>query len=432
MRLFIFLFISLFSLPSFAENYYWEGSGQQFSNAPAACEHLRATSSVTVTAVTRIAYSSDNTTATCFGQRGSNSNYGLGYIHRRGTGCDLPLVYDEETRSCKEPPPECPIGDPGIFSTGNGSVIESGGRRYIADPGLPSSICYNQCSYDRNPSAQSCYLVPGSTTEGFCNYVATSNGENCSAPDSPLGKTGDPLNAPDTPDVPPSDPDDPGCPEGWSWSGTTCVRDTPPDPGEGDGDGDDGDPGDGGGGGPGDGGGDGDGDGEGDGGGDGDGDGGDGGTTPGDGEGDDETPGNTGKSSSNCNTRPTYSGDPLLGEILVQQWHTLCAGDELTPQIVRTGLQGEGLVDADTLDNVLARDAENMDSQVSSIISGLYTGGPSSNCPVVDSSVSTPWGVIRIPWSVNCPIFNVISAVIFFFSYLAAGWIVFNALARDD
>lgn len=100
--------------------------------------------------------------------------------------------------------------------------------------------------------------------------------------------------------------------------------------------------------------------------------------------------------------------------------------------MVKTGLQGEGLVDADTLDNVLAEDADNIDNQVSSIISGLSSAGPSSSCPVTDASVSTPWGVIKIPWSVNCPIFNVISAVIFYFSYLAAGWIVFNALARDD
>ncbi|MGG6932303.1 UNVERIFIED_CONTAM: attachment protein, partial [Pseudomonas aeruginosa] len=58
---------------------------------------------------------------------------------------------------------------------------------------------------------------------------------------------------PTNPDEPPSDPNDPGCPPGYSWSGTTCVK-TPTDSTEPGGDGGDG--GDGGNTGGGDGGGD--------------------------------------------------------------------------------------------------------------------------------------------------------------------------------
>lgn len=141
---------------------------------------------------------------------------------------------------------------------------------------------------------------------------------------------------------------------------------------------------------------------------------------------------NEGSSSGNCDSEPTYSGDPLLGSILKQQWHTMCAGDELKAVDLAAGLELEGLVDADTLDNVLADDATTVDSEVRSAISGVYTSGPSSSCPLQDASISTRWGVITLPWTMNCPIFNVISAVIFFFSYLAAGWILFNALARND
>jgi len=110
----------------------------------------------------------------------------------------------------------------------------------------------------------------------------------------------------------------------------------------------------------------------------------------------------------------------------------MCAGDELKGPALATGLQQEGLVNADTLDNVIGKDAQNMDSEVQGIISGLYTSGPSASCPLQDDIISTRWGPIQLPWTVNCSIFNVISAVIFFFSYLAGGWILFNALARGD
>ncbi|WP_246868167.1 hypothetical protein [Pseudomonas aeruginosa] len=77
----------------------------------------------------------------------------------------------------------------------------------------------------------SCYRTPGSTTEGFCNYTLKSNGQNCSADSGNLGGTGPSLSEPNQPPVtdPPSDPNDPGCPKGYSWSGTTCVK-TPTDP----------------------------------------------------------------------------------------------------------------------------------------------------------------------------------------------------------
>lgn len=415
MRWILFSVLMLSSAGVWAVDYYWvKGSfdmGDRFASPDLVCKLYK--TYVAGTGGTFIGFhdKSTETRKYCLYLRSDGSLAFDGYVYatRFGDGCTAPAVYNSQTGACESPPPECPVGDLFPARGPDSPVINSGGRNYVAT-GEPPTACYNQCRYvSDNGRAASCYLVPGSTTTGFCNYVLRSTGENCAADDYRLSESGDPLNAPDTPDVPPSDPTDPGCPSGWAWSGTTCVKT------DGDG-GDGGDPGDGGGSG-------------GDGGspGDGGGSGGSGGSP-----GDDEQPGNSGKSSADCNVRPSYSGDPLLGELLVQQWHTLCAGDELTSQTVRTGLQGEGFIDADTLDNVLARDAQDLDDEVSSIISGLYTSGPSANCPVVDSSVSTPWGVIQIPWSVNCPLFHVISAVIFFFSYLAAGWIVFNALARDD
>ncbi|MCQ4265524.1 attachment protein [Stutzerimonas stutzeri] len=113
---------------------------------------------------------------------------------------------------------------PGIFKN-TGSIINSNGNNYVVTSG-GGSVCYDSCSYTLADRASSCYFDVGSTTSGFCNYIGTPSGDNCSAPDAPLGATGDPLNAPDAEDVPDSDPDDPGCSAipGYVWSGTTCVK----------------------------------------------------------------------------------------------------------------------------------------------------------------------------------------------------------------
>lgn len=97
-------------------------------------------------------------------------------------------------------------------------------------------MCYQQCSYvpQESPRSVSCYLEPGSTTQGYCNFIIESNGENCSAESYEFSKTGDALNPADTPDAPPSNPDDPLCPDGWTVSNGTCyktripIRPTPP------------------------------------------------------------------------------------------------------------------------------------------------------------------------------------------------------------
>lgn len=124
-------------------------------------------------------------------------------------------------------PQDCSNLSPGIFKSPSGPIINSGGRNYIAT-GFPpgSSVCFGGCSYSIGSTASSCYKDIGSTTSGYCNYVGTGTGDTCTEPDAALGAPGDALNPPDTPDVPPSDPNDPcaGMP-GYSWSGTTCVKD---------------------------------------------------------------------------------------------------------------------------------------------------------------------------------------------------------------
>ncbi|OFB73371.1 attachment protein [Pseudomonas aeruginosa] len=211
---------------------------------------------------------------------------------------------------CEPPPKECKEGELFPAKGPDSPVVTSGGRNYVGDGGAPTA-CYQSCEYGGNPSPASCYLVKGSTTTGFCNYILKGTGQSCGADSYTFSQTGDSLNPPDTPNTDPSDPNDPGCPPGWSWSGTTCVK-TPTDPtdptdpttpgGDGDGGGD----GNGGGnnnGGTGNGG-DGSGGGDGNGGGDGSGDG-DGSGTGGDGN------GTCDPAKENCSTGPEGPGGEL-------------------------------------------------------------------------------------------------------------------------
>jgi len=153
---------------------------------------------------------------------------------RLGSSCPPGTTQDPTTGACEAPPPDCPVGDLFPARGSNGSVINSGGTNYVLDDG-PPSICYNQCTYngaDYTP-ASSCYFVNGSTDTGFCNYVLKSTGGSCGADSYEFAQSGDLLNPPQTPNVPPSDPNDPGCPAGWSWSGTTCVKNPDDDGGDG-------------------------------------------------------------------------------------------------------------------------------------------------------------------------------------------------------
>lgn len=341
----LFFFFLVFSPYSFSEDYYWQyyynntWETGKYPSAQAACDQRGSISSSITSITARIDTDTSGVCVYYFKSSPTSPTQGPFSdirIRRAGTGCTHPKVYNPQTGSCDNPPPECPVGDPSIFKGSTGTVVTVNGANYVNSE-APASACYEQCSYTVNPRTQSCFLEKGSTNTGFCNYLGESTGENCSSPNTPLGQTGDPLNPPETPDVPPSDPNDPGCPEGWSWSGTTCVRDTPPDPGDGDGGddgGDDGEPGDGGGGGPGDGGGDGDGDGEGDGGGDGDG--GNGGL-PGDGEGDGDgtcdpskdpscAPGSV--SGPGCDQPLVCTGDVVSCAILKQQKDMRCHAEE--------------------------------------------------------------------------------------------------------
>ncbi|HBO7569598.1 TPA: attachment protein [Pseudomonas aeruginosa] len=162
-------------------------------------------------------------------------------------GSDLDLTTG--VAMCKPPEPEkpndCIEGLYDLFSSPPSPVVQVGGRNQVISS--PPAGCKNGCAYSADSSkTTSCYFVTGSTNEGFCNYSLRSTGATCPADTNNPGMTGPSLNStpPTDPNEPPSDPNDPGCPAGYSWSGTTCVK-TPTDPTDptnpGDGGGGDGD-----------------------------------------------------------------------------------------------------------------------------------------------------------------------------------------------
>ncbi|WP_219662900.1 attachment protein [Pseudomonas aeruginosa] len=150
-------------------------------------------------------------------------------IGRYGDTCPTGTEYDAAVGECKSPPKECEVGTPNLFRSSNYPIIVINGKNTV--PSSPPSGCLSGCAYEADSSRpQKCFRSPGSETEGFCNYLLKTNGQNCSADSGNLGATGPSLDDPSTPDPDPNpDPNDPGCPKGYSWSGTTCVK-TPTDP----------------------------------------------------------------------------------------------------------------------------------------------------------------------------------------------------------
>ncbi|WP_417532463.1 MULTISPECIES: hypothetical protein [Pseudomonadales] len=78
--------------------------------------------------------------------------------------------------------------------------------------------CFEACNYT-GAAKTTCYLTPGSTDSGFCNFMAGADGDNCSGSD-PLASSGEPIVRPDPIDPPdPTDPTNPGGGDGGGSGG---------------------------------------------------------------------------------------------------------------------------------------------------------------------------------------------------------------------
>lgn len=196
--------------------------------------------------------------STTFGRMGDSCGTGATWSGTNGQ-CECPAGQQQDSSGSCVVPPTCEVGMPLLTRGPDSPTTTIAGRVTILST-PPSTVCSGSCQYQLSSSkATSCYLVPGSTSQGFCNYSMSSDGQNCATDNALPPSVGDspnpaPPEGETDPNTPPSDPNDPGCPDGYSWSGTTCVK-TPTDPGTDPGEGGGTDPGTGGGNGGGDGGG---------------------------------------------------------------------------------------------------------------------------------------------------------------------------------
>ncbi|MEF0536148.1 attachment protein, partial [Pseudomonas aeruginosa] len=242
----------LCSWSAYAEPYYWQLNGptapDRFTSPSAACEvglgmYKAQYPTVEMVINSREMRGSTNYVCTVFRYFNGNRiepNFTIS-VMRKGTGCAEGSTYNAQTGVCETPPENnCIKGLTDLFSSPPSNIFVSGGRNFV-NSSSPTG-CKNGCQYLPTTSkTTSCYRYPGSDNQGFCNYVLMTDGSACAADSGNPGMTGPSLNdtPPTNPDEPPSDPNDPGCPPGYSWSGTTCVK-TPTDPTEPGGDGGDG------------------------------------------------------------------------------------------------------------------------------------------------------------------------------------------------
>lgn len=242
----------LCSWSAYAEPYYWQLNGptapDRFTSPSAACEvglgmYKAQYPAVEMVIDSREMRGSTNYVCTVFRYFNGNRiepNFTIS-VMRKGTGCAEGSTYNAQTGVCETPPENnCIKGLTDLFSSPPSNIFVSGGRNFVNSS--PPTACKNGCQYLPTTSkTTSCYRYPGSDNQGFCNYVLMTDGSACAADSGNPGMTGPSLNdtPPTNPDEPPSDPNDPGCPPGYSWSGTTCVK-TPTDPTEPGGDGGDG------------------------------------------------------------------------------------------------------------------------------------------------------------------------------------------------
>ncbi|MGZ7457495.1 hypothetical protein ACXPVS_12010 [Pseudomonas sp. Ma2-10] len=135
---------------------------------------------------------------------------------------------------------QCTVGEVQSFKGAISSVIfTEKEQKYFVLGSAPASGCYSSCTYESKVSkTDSCYLLKGSTTQGYCNYSLVNSGQSCSANTlSPADLSGDSLTPPVTdPGTGTPDPGTgtPGTDPGTGTPGTDPGTGTPgTDPGTG-------------------------------------------------------------------------------------------------------------------------------------------------------------------------------------------------------
>ncbi|NQD80928.1 hypothetical protein HP436_12150, partial [Pseudomonas sp. CrR14] len=222
----------------FAEDYYWSlinNTSQPYPSAIAACEGIGRSYGASSTAFNYVSFElahsgfQGTTTFRCYWRRTHKADNTPASSHqfnvvRYGNACPTGATYNTTTGGCESPPVNCqPLTGQRFSFFAN---VPNGGSS------LPGEyICSQGC---RAAWSGEC----GTNNDGVsaCWGLATYNGSVCQTGDTPSG-VGTPPTDPSEPTDPtdptdptePTDPTDPPptCGPGYSWSGTTCVKDPP-------------------------------------------------------------------------------------------------------------------------------------------------------------------------------------------------------------
>lgn len=339
-------------------------------------------------------------------------------ISRNGTSCPAGATYDPSTGSCKVDSKCTPLKDQSFawgFKTAVGYVT-NGGKH-----GVGEHVTKDGC--EATTGSFQCDAASDGSDYGYCKGVATYTGLNATATDVNVGAT--------TLGTDPNKDSNTNCGTGYTWSGSTCVKnpETTPDPGTGGGEG----------------GGEGTGDGTGTGGGStgggstgggstGGGTGGDGsgGTGTGDGTGTGTTPGGDDDKDDDAPDKSTVAGEACTASLS-------CSGDAIQCAILRqareqkcqTAEWNDYSKAKDTINSAVAGKEYQLGESKTDISTGFDTGTRflSAGCPAPKSYHSESFGrTFQISYQPACDYASAISALalamasLFFIVYVGRGF----------
>lgn len=184
-----YLFLVLFSSPSFSQDYYWQYSDNntwnwgQFPNPQAACDHFKS-KYPSVTSISARATSDTSGVCSYYFNNGSQvvGPFEDIPVRRIGEGCTPPSIYNPDTKSCEQPPPDLCADKAGSsfpFTKSNNSADNY--VTVVNGYGIPNTeACYGGCA--ASTTDQKCTIKTSGAYR--CSGTAYYTGSKCTtAPD---------------------------------------------------------------------------------------------------------------------------------------------------------------------------------------------------------------------------------------------------------
>lgn len=425
MRSLLLALLLLASTSAFADNYYWRNSNTQMTGASATELCANSIARMDSEDYSRKDNGSSFINETTYACRyiavrktdGLENYPGMVELYRVGDTCPANEDYNTETGGCQAQSKCTALKDQAFawgFKTAVGYVT-NGGKHGVTEH-------VNKDGCEATTGSFQCDAASDGSDYGYCKGVATYTGLNATAGDANVGAT--------TMGTDPNKDSNTNCGTGYTWSGSTCVKnpETTPDPGTGGGTG----------------GGEGTGDGTGTGGstgggssgggstGGGTGGDGTGGTGTGDGTGTGTTPGGDDDKDDDTPDKSTVAGEACTASLA-------CSGDAIQCAILRqareqkcqTAEWNDYSKAKDTINSAVAGKEYQLGESKTDISTGFDTGTRflSASCPAPKSWHSDSFGrTFQISYQPACDYASAISALVlamaslFFIVYVGRGF----------